>query len=84
MNDAAAYLEKRRSGLGASFLDHLESTFEVVLEAPHTNPVLEADVRRRRVPRFSYDVYYRVLEDHVRILAIHHHSRGSDYWRGRK
>jgi hypothetical protein len=35
------------------------------------------------MPRFPYAIYYRVLPDHVRILAFKHHSRHPDYWRYR-
>jgi hypothetical protein len=45
--------------------------------------VIEADVRRYLMPRFPYALYYRVLSDHIRILAFKHNSRHPDYWRYR-
>jgi len=35
------------------------------------------------MPRFPYAIYYRVLPDHLRILAYKHHSRHPNHWRYR-
>jgi toxin ParE1/3/4 len=70
--EAARFYERRVSTLGAQFLD-----------APDRWSMIEADVRHYIMPRFPYAIYYRVLPDHVRILAFKHHSRHPDYWRSR-
>ena len=54
-----------------------------VREAPERWSIVEADVRHYLMPRFPYAIYYRVLPDHLRILAFKHHSRHPDYWRSR-
>jgi plasmid stabilization system protein ParE len=36
------------------------------------------------VKRFPYSVFYRLREDHVRILAVAHQKRRPFYWRKRR
>jgi toxin ParE1/3/4 len=55
----------------------------VIQEAPKRWPLIEADVRHYLIGRFPYAIYYRVLSDHLHILAFKHHSRHPDYWRDR-
>ena len=80
---AAQFYERRVAALGAQFLDAADSAIGVIQSAPERWSVIEEDVRRYLMPRFPYAVYYRVLADHIRILAIKHNSRHPDYWRHR-
>jgi plasmid stabilization system protein ParE len=81
--EAGQFYEQRVSTLGIQFLDAADQTIRVILETPERWSVIEADVRHYLMPRFPYTIYYRVLHDHVRILAFKHHSRHPDYWRYR-
>lgn len=45
--------------------------------------MIDGDVRHYLMPRFPYAIYYRVLPDHIRILAFKCHRRKPDYWRER-
>jgi plasmid stabilization system protein ParE len=75
--------EQKVPGLGAQFFDAVDEAVAVIAAAPERWRIVESDVRRFLIPRFPYAVYYRVLPDHVRILAFKHHSRHPDYWRER-
>ena len=44
---------------------------------------MERDVRRYLLRRFPFAILYRLEPDHLRILAVKHHSRQSDYWQAR-
>ena len=81
--EAAQFYERRVPTLGAQFLDAADRAVGVILEAPERWSIIEADVRHYLMPRFRYAIYYRVLSDHLRILAFKHHSRHPDYWRYR-
>ncbi|MEO5754479.1 MAG: type II toxin-antitoxin system RelE/ParE family toxin [Chthoniobacterales bacterium] len=81
--EAARFYEGRVSTLGSQFLDAADRAITVILEAPDRWSVIEEDVRHYLMLRFPYAVYYRVLTDHIRILAFKHHSRHPDYWRYR-
>jgi toxin ParE1/3/4 len=81
--EAAQFYERRVPTLGSQFLDAAEHAALIVQEAPERWSIIEADVRRYLMRRFPYAIYYRVLPDHLRILAFKHHSRHPDYWRDR-
>ena len=80
---AAQFYEERLPGLGAEFLDAVDLSIESILRAPNRCKILEADVRRYVMRRFPYAILYRVLPDHLRVLAFKHHSRHPNYWRDR-
>jgi plasmid stabilization system protein ParE len=81
--EAALFYERRVPTLGAQFLDAADRAIRAIQEAPGRSGIIEADVRRYLMPRFPYAIYYRILPDHLRILAFKHHSRHPDYWRYR-
>ncbi|MEO7675962.1 MAG: type II toxin-antitoxin system RelE/ParE family toxin [Verrucomicrobiota bacterium] len=81
--EAAQFYERRVSTLGVQFLDATDRAVGIILEAPDRWRIIEADVRHYLMPRFPYAIYYRVLPDHLRILAFKHYSRHPDYWRYR-
>ena len=83
LTEAAQFYEQRVPTLGAQFLDAVDRAVSVIQIAPDRWAVIEADVRHYLLPRFPYANYYRVLPDHIRILAFKHHSRHPDYWRDR-
>lgn len=80
---AARFYNRRVSGLGAQFLDAADEAIALIQEAPERWSIIEAEVRHYLMPRFPYAIYYRVLSDHLRVLAFKHHSRHPHYWRYR-
>ena len=81
--EAAQFYERRVSTLGAQFLDATDQAIRVIQDAPDRWSIIEEDVRRYLMPRFPFAIYYRVLSEHLRLLAFKHHSRHPDYWRYR-
>jgi len=79
--EAARFYERRLSTLGAQFLDAVDRAILIILEAPDRWNIVEANVRRHLMSRFPFAIYYRVFPDHIRILAVKHHSRHPNYWR---
>jgi len=80
---AATYYENRVSSLGTQFRDEANQTASRILQTPRRWRIIEADIRRALMARFPFAFYYRVLPDHVQILAVKHHKRHPDYWRYR-
>lgn len=60
--------------LGSQLLDATDSAIGVIQNAPDRWSVIADDVWRYLMPRFPYAIYYRVLLDHIRILAFKHNS----------
>ena len=81
--EAATYYESHVPGLGAQFHEEANRTASKILEAPRRWRMIDVDVRRALIVRFPFAVYYRILPDHIQILAVKHHKRHPEYWRYR-
>jgi hypothetical protein len=65
-------------------MDAIDATVDRISETPLSFALIEKDVRRARVSRFPYCLYFRVVGDVAQILAVHHHSRSESHWRNRR
>jgi hypothetical protein len=83
MFDAAAYYESRVPGLGAAFLDKVESAVADIAASPERWPIIQPNIRRRLVHRFPYGLLYRVDPEEIVVLAFSHLHRRPNYWIGR-
>ena len=81
--DAAQFYASRISGLEVEYLDAVDQAVAAILESPERWRIIDADVRRYLMARFPFAIYYRVLPDDLRVLALKHHSRHPGYGRGR-
>jgi hypothetical protein len=75
VNDAHDWYEQRRAGLGGDFLNEVERVLAEIKANPARFAFADADIREGPLTRFPYAVYYRVLADRVRVLAVYHTSR---------
>ena len=81
IRSAFAWWRDHRPDASHAFRDDLERAFELLARYPHIgaqarNPRL-VGVRRVHLSRVRYDLYYRVGEMQIEILALWHSSRGS-------
>ena len=83
IDDAHDWYEQRRSGLGTDFLDDLQRVLAEITANPARYGLADADVREGALTRFPYAVYYRVLADRIRVLAVYHTSRDPSGWQSR-
>lgn len=80
-----SYYEGQRPELGTRYLNAFEAVMTKVCENPDRFPVEAAhSIRRVRIPRFPFNVLYRVAGTEVEVLAIAHHKRRPAYWTGRR
>jgi hypothetical protein len=68
--EAARFYEQRRAGLGFRFLCVVEEICAKIGEVPDIGAVAGAAERKRRVPRFPFDVVYRERADGILVLAV--------------
>lgn len=80
---ARDWYERQRSGLGQSFTEAVRQLLANVADNPALYEKAHGDVRRARVRRFPYVVYYRVLTDRIEVLGVFHGSRNPNAWRSR-
>jgi toxin ParE1/3/4 len=83
--DAVRWYEERRPGLGGEFFDAVSMTIEFVAAGPEIGAALSAGGGERRllVPRFPYQVVYRLTSSDVVIVALAHLRRRPGYWKNR-
>jgi len=82
--EAFAFYQGRKLGLGVRFRDHVDLAINRIREDPERYPIVYAgELRRRRVERFPYAIYFRVYPHLVYIVAVMHGRRSSDHWQRR-
>jgi plasmid stabilization system protein ParE len=83
IDDAHDWYEQRQLGLGRDFLDEVQRVLAAITANPARYGFADADIREGLLTRFPYAVYYRVLTDRIRVLAVYHTSRDPSGWQSR-
>ena len=83
IDEAARWYEDQRAGLGRDFLDAIDQVMSDITVNPARFGFAKADVREGAIQRFSYVIYYRVLPDRIRVLAVQHTARDPASWASR-
>jgi len=83
LDSSFRFYERERAGLGTEFLDSVQFAFDEIVDHPTRYGFAKGDVREYAVTRFPYAIYYRVLNDRVRVLAVYHASRHPSGWQSR-
>ena len=85
LEEAAAWYEAHRPGLGLEFFAELERIIATVGERPHSFPSWSEGYPYHRAtsPRFPYVVYIEKYDERVVVSAVAHTSRRPGYWLGR-
>jgi toxin ParE1/3/4 len=80
---ASKYYEEVRPGLGEELADDLDHLFTRLLAFPLSARIVAGyePVRRARLRRFPYQVFYRPDDDRTDILRIVHTARSPETWR---
>ncbi len=83
--DAIRWYEERRPGLGGDFFDAVAETVTLIEARPEIGSVSRHDPQTRRmlVPRFPYQVVYRLRPTEIIIVAVAHLKRRPGYWKRR-
>jgi plasmid stabilization system protein ParE len=80
---AAEWYEEQRTGLGVRFVTAVQDALDRIGQMPELHAVVYRDLRRARVAKFPYNIYYRVLADRVEVLAVVHGRRNPSVWQSR-
>ncbi len=81
--EAVAYFDEQREGLGDRFTHDLRATVEAVAARPLSGKIIEGRVRKARFKTFRYNLIYIPDPDEIVIVAVAHHRRRPGYWRAR-
>jgi plasmid stabilization system protein ParE len=80
---AISWYEEQRPGLGREFETELEEVLQRIRQNPEFFARQTATVRKARMPRFKYGIFFTVENDEIGVLAIYHPSRNPDALRTR-
>jgi toxin ParE1/3/4 len=85
IDDAAAWYEEKREGLGRAFVAEVSAAISTLRVAPLTPRLRHrtAGIRWIWSRRFPYRILYRIEAERVVVLAILHAARGDAAWRER-
>jgi toxin ParE1/3/4 len=81
---AALFYKRQARHLGMEFTAEVEHALSRVAENPDIGSPMRRGARKLLVRRFPYLVIYRVLPNHVVVLAVGHQRRHPDFWLGRE
>lgn len=79
VDDAIAYYEKQSKGLGNRFFKHFLSTLENIQTKPFTYSFVKDPVRRCRIEKFPYKIFYLVSEQNIFIIGLSHAKRSNAF-----
>jgi len=78
-----AWYEHEHSKLGEAFVDSFEAMIASLEAMPKLYAVALENIRRGKLRRFPYLIYYRVLSDRIEVMGILHGSRDPRVWQER-
>ncbi len=81
--DAAAWYDEKRLGLGEEFIVEIEQAIEKAAAAPLRYPIVFGDIRRTVARRFPFSIYFRERNDMLVVLAVFHGRRDPAIWQRR-
>jgi toxin ParE1/3/4 len=74
------WYERIDPNLALRFLLETDATVDRVRQNPYRFPVIKGAVRRARLKRFPYRIYYSVDNDEISIIAVRHQRRDDSVW----
>ena len=82
--EATEWYDRQQSGLGAEFMRSVRSQLAAIEEVPKRYPVILSDIRRARLRRFPYGVYYVIDGEIVVAFACMHARQSPRQWQSRR
>ena len=83
IEEAQAWYEQQREGLGDRFLQTVEDCLRVIREHPLAFQIVHKRVRRNLLSRFPYAILYTVKQGTIFVIACMHTKRSPRRWQQR-
>lgn len=81
--EAFEWYEQRSRGLGLEFLRAVDVTFATIARTPQLFPRVHQEIRRARLRRFPYGVFFLEQAGTISVLAVMHAHRDPRRWLSR-
>ena len=82
--EAFRWYEERGIGLGSEFLRAVRVGFGAIEGTPGQFTVAVDDIRKVRLRRFPYLIYFVILPRHISVIAVMHGRRHPHRWQSRR
>lgn len=79
IREQARYYETIEPGLGAAFLDEVDSAVNTIVSMPKAFPLRRKNLRMFVLQRFPFSLLYRFEADLLEVLVVRHHARHENY-----
>jgi plasmid stabilization system protein ParE len=83
LDEAYAWYEDRRAGLGEDLLGCVDARIQMILRLPEMYAKVYKNYRRGLVRRFPYAVFYDYDNETVTVYSVFHTSQDPEKWRQR-
>jgi toxin ParE1/3/4 len=83
LRGARLWYEEQSLLSAAAFIQEVDAAVSRIADAPSLYPLVEHGARRVVLRRFPFNVFYRVGNDEIIIVAVAHQKRRPLYWSGR-
>jgi plasmid stabilization system protein ParE len=83
IDEAYGWYEAQAPGVGEEFLGAVEAVLDHISQDPEIHAPIYQDVRRGRLKRFPYAVYYRIEPARIMVLAVRHGKQDPRGWQSR-
>ena len=80
MITAALFYEQQVTGLGEDFLRRYDDLVAVISRRPRQWREVKSGIRKARMTRFPYAVYFELQPAQILIYAVAHQRRRPFYW----
>jgi plasmid stabilization system protein ParE len=71
-------LDQQREGLSDEFEYFLDVAFDLVCSNPFIYREIAPTLRKSRMYRFNYAIYFEVVNDEVHVLAVIHNASSEE------
>jgi toxin ParE1/3/4 len=77
---AIRWYNSEREGVGDRLLADVENKLLSIATHPGRFPFARGDIRRAKLRRFPYNMFFRQVETTIYIIACFHNSRDPEAW----
>lgn len=83
VKESISYYE-REAGKGREFITDFDAAIDRIVINPLSYQILdEAGYRRCLFSQFPYGVFFKIMDDHIYVIAVAHHKRKPKFWLSR-
>ena len=83
LREAYIWYEGKEPGLGLEFMDEVQRMLQHIQEHPLMFAIVEDDIRRARIDRFPYGIFYVDEQNCIAVHSVLHLKRNPEDWTDR-